>query len=269
MHFYLLVCDIKLQQNTLIFMTVTWKKKSEKVQGLWIHLQGRYFKDKSYCFVCTQAPHTLQMRAGVKMGDVSLQDSMVADGLTDAFHNYHMGITGLSLCNSLTTQPVLCTLVYQWIFVVDHPSINSWERREAVGNQSRAAGPLCCQFSKQSRGGTESRTFWSGDCPHHGAIQKRSITFSVALPLFLSSNATSKLFSPLGPIEVKTDEFPRHGSSIETMSKLKPCFVKDSSGTVTAGNASGSGVIHEPIKQTQDGSLYTHKALILILFLQA
>jgi len=36
----------------------------------------------------------LQMRAGVRMGDASLQDSMVADGLTDAFHGYHMGITG-------------------------------------------------------------------------------------------------------------------------------------------------------------------------------
>lgn len=34
------------------------------------------------------------MRAGVKMGNASLQDSMVSDGLTDAFHNYHMGITG-------------------------------------------------------------------------------------------------------------------------------------------------------------------------------
>lgn len=36
----------------------------------------------------------MHMRAGVKMGDASLQDSMVADGLTDAFHHYHMGITG-------------------------------------------------------------------------------------------------------------------------------------------------------------------------------
>ena len=34
------------------------------------------------------------MRVGVKMGDASMQDSMVADGLTDAFHGYHMGITG-------------------------------------------------------------------------------------------------------------------------------------------------------------------------------
>lgn len=30
----------------------------------------------------------------MKMGDANLQDSMVADGLTDAFHGYHMGITG-------------------------------------------------------------------------------------------------------------------------------------------------------------------------------
>lgn len=42
----------------------------------------------------TQAPHTVHMRAGVKMGDAPLQDSMVSDGLTDAFHHYHMGITG-------------------------------------------------------------------------------------------------------------------------------------------------------------------------------
>lgn len=45
----------------------------------------------------TQAPHMLHMRAGVKMGDVPLQDSMVADGLTDAFHGYHMGITGICM----------------------------------------------------------------------------------------------------------------------------------------------------------------------------
>lgn len=40
-------------------------------------------------------------------------------------------------------------------------------------------------------------------------------------------------------MEVKVDEFPRHGSNMESMSKLRPCFIKDSSGSVTAGNASG------------------------------
>ena len=34
-----------------------------------------------------------------------------------------------------------------------------------------------------------------------------------------------------------TDEFPRFGTTAETLGKLKPCFIKD--GTVTAGNASG------------------------------
>lgn len=38
------------------------------------------------------------------------------------------------------------------------------------------------------------------------------------------------------------DEFPRHGSNMENMSKLRPCFVKNSSGTVTPGNSSGSKV---------------------------
>uniref|UniRef100_A0AAZ3PK93 Acetyl-CoA acetyltransferase 2 n=2 Tax=Oncorhynchus TaxID=8016 RepID=A0AAZ3PK93_ONCTS len=83
----------------------------------------------------SRAPHTVQMRAGVKMGDTTMQDSIIADGLTDAFHCYHMGITG--------------------------------------------------------------------------------------------------------PVEVKADEFPRHGSNMEAMTKLRPCFLKDGSGTVTPGNASG------------------------------
>lgn len=45
--------------------------------------------------------------------------------------------------------------------------------------------------------------------------------------------------SSSGPVEVKVDEFPRHGSNMDSMSKLRPCFIKHSSGTVTAGNASG------------------------------
>lgn len=42
-----------------------------------------------------------------------------------------------------------------------------------------------------------------------------------------------------GPVTVEADEFPRHGTTVETLAKLKPAFVKDGSGTVTAGNASG------------------------------
>lgn len=42
-----------------------------------------------------------------------------------------------------------------------------------------------------------------------------------------------------GPVEVKADEHPRHGCNLETMAKLKPYFVSDGTGSVTAGNASG------------------------------
>ena len=41
----------------------------------------------------SQAPHMAQMRNGQKMGSVELQDSMLRDGLFDAFHGYHMGQT--------------------------------------------------------------------------------------------------------------------------------------------------------------------------------
>jgi acetyl-CoA C-acetyltransferase len=41
----------------------------------------------------TQAPHCAQMRAGQKMGGLELVDTMLRDGLMDAFHGYHMGNT--------------------------------------------------------------------------------------------------------------------------------------------------------------------------------
>lgn len=34
------------------------------------------------------------MRSPLKMGDVKLVDTMMQDGLIDAFNDYHMGITG-------------------------------------------------------------------------------------------------------------------------------------------------------------------------------
>jgi len=43
------------------------------------------------------APHALNMRAGTKMGDASLIDTMIKDGLTDVFNGYHMGITAENL----------------------------------------------------------------------------------------------------------------------------------------------------------------------------
>ncbi|XP_059368646.1 acetyl-CoA acetyltransferase, cytosolic [Carassius carassius] len=131
----------------------------------------------------SQAPHIIQMRSGVKMGDSTLQDSILTDGLTDAFYNYHMGVTAENVAK-------------QW-------------------GVSREAQD---QFAMTSQNRTE-------------AAQKAGDFDQEIVPVTVPSRK--------GPVEVKADEFPRHGSNIDAMSKLKPCFVKDGSGTVTAGNASG------------------------------
>jgi acetyl-CoA C-acetyltransferase len=41
----------------------------------------------------SQAPHAAYLRAGTKMGELGLVDTMLKDGLWDAFHGYHMGVT--------------------------------------------------------------------------------------------------------------------------------------------------------------------------------
>ena len=41
----------------------------------------------------SQAPHCVHLRGGVKMGDTQILDTMIKDGLLDAFNGYHMGIT--------------------------------------------------------------------------------------------------------------------------------------------------------------------------------
>tara|TARA_B100001564_G_scaffold359343_1_gene380740 strand:+ start:164 stop:1288 length:1125 start_codon:yes stop_codon:yes gene_type:complete len=39
------------------------------------------------------APHAIHLRDGKKLGDTELTDTMIKDGLWDAFHGYHMGVT--------------------------------------------------------------------------------------------------------------------------------------------------------------------------------
>ena len=41
----------------------------------------------------SMAPHCAHLRNGTKMGDMKMIDTMIKDGLTDAFYGYHMGIT--------------------------------------------------------------------------------------------------------------------------------------------------------------------------------
>lgn len=131
----------------------------------------------------SRTPHAVHMRTGIKMGDASLQDTIISDGLTDAFHNYHMGITAENVAK-------------QW-------SVS----REAQD-----------QFAVLSQNKAE-------------AAQKAGYFDKEIVPV--------KVPSRKGPVEVRVDEFPRHGSSLDTMSKLKPCFLKDGTGSVTPANASG------------------------------
>ncbi len=39
------------------------------------------------------APHAIHLRNGRKLGDIEMTDTMIKDGLWDAFHGYHMGVT--------------------------------------------------------------------------------------------------------------------------------------------------------------------------------
>jgi len=42
----------------------------------------------------SNAPHVVNIRSEIKMDNTELTDTMLCDGLIDAFDNVHMGITG-------------------------------------------------------------------------------------------------------------------------------------------------------------------------------
>jgi acetyl-CoA C-acetyltransferase len=129
----------------------------------------------------TLAPHVAYLRAGVKMGDMKMIDSMLRDGLMDAFHGYHMGNTAENVAA-------------KWQLTREQ------QDEFAVGSQNKAEA-----------------------AQKAGRFKDEIVAVTVK---------TRK-----GDIVVDTDEYPRHGASLDGMAKLKPAFSKD--GTVTAGNASG------------------------------
>ena len=45
------------------------------------------------------SPHAAYMRSGTKMGDIKFIDTMIKDGLMDAFHGYHMGTTAENIAS--------------------------------------------------------------------------------------------------------------------------------------------------------------------------
>jgi acetyl-CoA C-acetyltransferase len=69
----------------------------------------------------SQAPHAQNLRTGQKMGDLSLIDTMIKDGLWDAFHGYHMGQTAENIAS-------------RWQITRED------QDRFALGSQTRAEG---------------------------------------------------------------------------------------------------------------------------------
>ena len=129
----------------------------------------------------SMAPHAQYLRGGIKMGNTELVDTMIKDGLWDAFNGYHMGNTAENVARQF--------------------QITRQQQDEfAVASQQKAE-----------------------------AAQKAGRFKDEIVPFIVKTRK--------GDITVDTDEYPRHGATLEAMAKLRPAFDKE--GSVTAGNASG------------------------------
>jgi acetyl-CoA C-acetyltransferase len=129
----------------------------------------------------SMAPHCQHLRNGVKMGAFEMVDTMIKDGLWDAFNGYHMGNTAENVAK-------------QW-------QITRAQQDEfAVRSQNKAEAAM------------KAGKF------------KDEIT-----PVTIKGRK--------GDTVVDTDEYPKAGVTLDSISKLRPAFDKE--GTVTAASASG------------------------------
>ena len=130
----------------------------------------------------SMSPHVLSgSRDGFRMGDAKLKDTMITDGLWDAYNNFHMGTTAENLAKKY--------------------DISREEQDEfACASQNKAE-----------------------EAQKNGKFKDEIVPFTIK---------TRK-----GDITVDTDEYPRHGATVESLEGLRPAFDKE--GSVTAGNASG------------------------------
>lgn len=127
------------------------------------------------------APHCAHLRSGTKMGDLKMIDTMLKDGLIDAFQGYHMGITAENIAD-------------QWQLSRED------QDKFAVASQNKAeVAQVSGRFKDE------------------------------IVPVTIKTRR--------GDVVVADDEYIRHGTTLESLQKLRPAFDKD--GTVTAGNASG------------------------------
>jgi acetyl-CoA C-acetyltransferase len=129
----------------------------------------------------SMAPHCAHLRNGVKMGNFEMIDTMIKDGLWDAFNGYHMGNTAENVAR-------------QW-------QITRQQQDEfAVASQNKAEAA--------QKGGR-----------------------------FKDEIAAVTVKTRKGDVIVDADEYPKHGTTLDAITKLRPAFNKE--GTVTAANASG------------------------------
>ncbi|HEP1292131.1 acetyl-CoA C-acetyltransferase [Streptococcus pyogenes] len=132
----------------------------------------------------SQAPYVLQcQRWGSRMGDSKVVDTMLKDGLSDAFAGYHMGITAENI-------------VQQYGL--------TREEQDAFAADSQRKAQL--------------------------AIEKGRFKEEIA-PVTIPQRKGE-------PLLVDQDEYPKFGTTVDKLAKLRPAFIKDE-GTVTAGNVSG------------------------------
>jgi len=129
----------------------------------------------------SQAPHCVHLRNGQKLGDTQLMDTMLRDGLMDAFNGYHMGNTAENVAE-------------KW------------------------------QITRE-----EQDAFAAGSQQKTERAQKAGEFDDELTPVTIKSRR--------GETVVAADEYPKHGTTAESLSALRPAFDKE--GTVTAGNASG------------------------------
>ncbi len=121
----------------------------------------------------SNAPHTIDYRLNKKLDETKLVDSMIKDGLWDAFNGYHMGATAENVADK-------------------------WQ----ITRQDQDKFALSSQMKTER-------------------AQKEGNFKNEIVPIK----------------EIKFDEHPRNGMTINRLEKLKPSFKNN--GTVTPGNASG------------------------------
>jgi len=68
--------------------------------------------------VMSRAPHAAYLRAGVKFGNYNLTDTLIEDGLTDAFHNIHMAITGETVRQDFSIKRNLADLILVAVYLL-------------------------------------------------------------------------------------------------------------------------------------------------------